>query len=69
MKYLKYKELRFWNALINDYNIHQDKSFINTLFLGFLQSSDDLKNSLFDMYSNPQFINLFNQSDLLLETQ
>lgn len=69
MKYLTDKELRFWNALINDYNIHQDKSFLNTLFLGFLQSNDDLKNSLLEMYSNPQFINLFNKSDLLLETK
>lgn len=69
MKYLTDKELKFWNALIYDYDIHQDKSFINTLFLGFLQSNEDLKNSLFDMYSTPNFINLFNKSDLLLETQ
>lgn len=69
MKHLTDKELKFWNALVNDYKINKEKSFINTLFLGFLQSGEDLKNSLIDMYSNPSFINLFNKSDLLLETQ
>lgn len=64
MKNLNSKELAFWNALINDWNIRLDKSFLSIMFLTTLENQDNLiKNfrEVFEGFYEP----LLENSDLL----
>ena len=43
MKNLTGEELNFWNALVNDYEIRKEKSFIKTMFLSSLNNNNKIE--------------------------
>jgi len=65
MKNLTEKELIFWNALIEDYQINKEKSFIECLFLGALIDKKEMKEELEELFEG-SYNKLFNNSDLLM---
>lgn len=67
MNYLTDKELAFFKALKNDYEINKDKSFIDVLFCAWFKSDYEMRNDLNDLF-NMSYKKLFNESDLLFES-
>lgn len=67
MKHLTTKEIAFLNALQEDNQINKDKSFLELLFIGELKNQKDIRTSLESLFAG-YYSNLFNDSDLLIES-
>lgn len=67
MKNLTGEELNFWNALVNDYEIRKEKSFIKTMFLSSLNNNNKIEIKLHKLFDN-SYEEVFSQSDLLLSS-
>lgn len=64
MKNLTHNELLFWNALVDDFQIRKDKSFLSIMFLTTLDSETNLLKE-FRENSEGLYEPLLMQSDLL----
>lgn len=64
MKNLTHNELLFWNALVDDFQIRKDKSFLSVMFLTTLDSKTNLLKE-FRENSEGLYEPLLKQSDLL----
>lgn len=64
MKNLTKNELLFWNALVDDFQIRKDKSFLSVMFLTTLDSETNLLKE-FRENSEGLYVHFLMQSDLL----
>lgn len=67
MKYLTEKELAFYEALIKDYQIRGDKSFIKTMFLSSFNFNNKIELKLKKLFEN-SYSKFFIESDLLFSS-
>lgn len=67
MKHLKEKEIKFIEALKKDKEINGEKSFMDILFQGSFECSEDMNTDLDDFFEG-YYKKLFDNSDLIFES-